>query len=53
MRNRIGPAPHYFYPTDKGWKFNGPLETDEATIGTGLHRHRFASTHSKADVRTN
>jgi nicotinamidase-related amidase len=23
-------SPHYFYPTDKGWKFNGPLETDEA-----------------------
>jgi nicotinamidase-related amidase len=26
-------SPHYFYPTDKGWKFNGPLETDEATYG--------------------
>ena len=26
-------SPHYFYPTDKGWKFNGPLETDEATSG--------------------
>jgi hypothetical protein len=24
-------SPHYFYPTDKGWKFNGPLETDEST----------------------
>ena len=23
-------SPHYFYPIDKGWKFNGPLETDEA-----------------------
>lgn len=23
-------SPHYFYPTDKGWKFNGPLEADEA-----------------------
>ncbi len=22
-------SPHYFYPTDYGWKFNGPLETDE------------------------
>jgi nicotinamidase-related amidase len=22
-------SPHYFYPTDKGWKFNGPLESDE------------------------
>jgi nicotinamidase-related amidase len=26
-------SPHYFYPTDKGWKFNGPLETDEAADG--------------------
>jgi nicotinamidase-related amidase len=26
-------SPHYFYPVDKGWKFNGPLETDEATSG--------------------
>jgi nicotinamidase-related amidase len=23
-------SPHYFYPTDKGRKFNGPLESDEA-----------------------
>ncbi len=22
-------SPHYFYPTDTGWKFNGPLETSE------------------------
>ena len=22
-------SPHYFYPTDDGWKFNGPLETSE------------------------
>ena len=22
-------SPHYFYPTDYGWKFNGPLETEE------------------------
>jgi nicotinamidase-related amidase len=22
-------SPHYFYPIDKGWKFNGPLETEE------------------------
>ena len=22
-------SPHYFYPTDTGWKFNGPLEADE------------------------
>src|SRR5262249_42712453 len=26
-------SPHYFYPTDQGWKFNGPLETDEANSG--------------------
>ena len=26
-------SPHYFYPTDTGWKFNGPLETDEANAG--------------------
>src|SRR6202158_6421148 len=24
-------SPHYFYPTDKGGNFNGPLETDEVT----------------------
>src|SRR5229473_946223 len=24
-------SPHYFYPVDRGWKFNGPLETDEVT----------------------
>ncbi len=22
-------SPHYFYPTDDGWKTNGPLESDE------------------------
>ena len=22
-------SPHYFYPTDKSWKMNGPLEADE------------------------
>jgi nicotinamidase-related amidase len=22
-------SPHYFYPTDSGWKFNGLLETEE------------------------
>jgi nicotinamidase-related amidase len=22
-------SPHYFFPEDKGWKFNGPLETEE------------------------
>jgi nicotinamidase-related amidase len=29
-------SPHYFYPTDGGWQFNGPLETDE------LQTHTFA-----------
>jgi nicotinamidase-related amidase len=24
-------SPHYFYPADNGWKFNGPLEADEFT----------------------
>lgn len=27
-------SPHYFYPTDKGWKANGPLEADEFRTGT-------------------
>jgi nicotinamidase-related amidase len=22
-------SPHNFFPSDSGWKFNGPLETDE------------------------
>ena len=26
-------SPHYFFPEDKGWKFNGPLEADEASSG--------------------
>jgi nicotinamidase-related amidase len=29
-------SPHYFYPTDSGWAFNGPLETEEFTT------HSFA-----------
>src|SRR6476660_2954501 len=29
-------SPHYFYPTDNAWKFNGPLEGDE------LAAHTFA-----------
>jgi nicotinamidase-related amidase len=29
-------SPHYFYPTDSGWKFNGPLESDE------FRSHSFA-----------
>jgi nicotinamidase-related amidase len=31
-------SPHYFYPTDSGWKMNGPLETDE------FETHSFART---------
>jgi nicotinamidase-related amidase len=29
-------SPHYFYPTDSAWLFNGPLETDE------FRNHTFA-----------
>jgi nicotinamidase-related amidase len=29
-------SPHYFYPSDTGWKLNGPLETDE------FRTHSFA-----------
>jgi nicotinamidase-related amidase len=29
-------SPHYFYPTDTGWKMNGPLEGDE------FRTHTFA-----------
>jgi nicotinamidase-related amidase len=29
-------SPHYFYPTDNGWKFNGPIEALE------LKTHTFA-----------
>jgi nicotinamidase-related amidase len=31
-------SPHYFYPTDSTWKFNGPLEADE------FRTHSFART---------
>ena len=34
-------SPHYFYPVDKGWKFNGPLETDEATEGYFARKGRY------------
>lgn len=27
-------SPHYFYPTDDGWRFNGPLESAEFSSGT-------------------
>jgi nicotinamidase-related amidase len=29
-------SPHYFYPTDQGWRMNGPLEADE------FRTHTFA-----------
>jgi nicotinamidase-related amidase len=31
-------SPHYFYPTDSGWRMNGPLEADE------FRTHTFART---------
>jgi nicotinamidase-related amidase len=34
-------SPHYFFPADKGWKFNGPLETDEATSGLFARKGRL------------
>jgi nicotinamidase-related amidase len=33
---RVFISPHYFYPTDSGWAFNGPLETSE------FYTHTFA-----------
>lgn len=27
-------SPHYFYPTDRTWHFNGPLESDEFLTNT-------------------
>ncbi|MFP1152017.1 isochorismatase family protein [Mycobacterium sherrisii] len=27
-------SPHYFYPSDHGWLFNGPLESDELRTNT-------------------
>lgn len=31
-------SPHYFYPTDDGWLFNGPLESDEFRTSTFARR---------------
>jgi nicotinamidase-related amidase len=31
-------SPHYFYPTDSGWKFNGPLEQNEFAEKTFARR---------------
>ena len=36
-------SPHYFYPIDKGWKFNGPLETDEAVNGYFARKGLYTS----------
>src|SRR5262244_3653189 len=35
-------SPHYFYPTDNGWKFNGPLEADESKTKTFLRSGRLS-----------
>jgi nicotinamidase-related amidase len=34
-------SPHYFFPTDRGWKFNGPLEADEASTKMFARRGRL------------
>ena len=31
-------SPHYFYPTDSGWKLNGPVEAGELDAGTFSRR---------------
>ena len=31
-------SPHYFYPTDSGWKINGPLEAEEFRTHTFARR---------------
>ena len=31
-------SPHYFYPTDSGWKLNGPLEIEEFRTHTFARR---------------
>jgi len=45
-------SPHYFFPTDRGWKFNGPLEADEASTKTFARSGRLnleGSSESGAD----
>ncbi|CAN5633699.1 cysteine hydrolase [soil metagenome] len=34
-------SPHYFFPEDKGWKFNGPLEADEARTNLFARKGRL------------
>jgi nicotinamidase-related amidase len=35
-------SPHYFFPVDKGWKFNGPLEADEAASNLFARKGRLS-----------
>ncbi len=42
-------SPHYFYPEDKGWKFNGPLETDEANSGLFARKGVLNRTRPRAE----
>src|SRR5262250_1151153 len=35
-------SPHYFFPSDRGWKFNGPLEADEASTKMFARRRRLS-----------
>ena len=35
-------SPHYFFPTDSGWKFNGALEADEAKTKMFLRSGRLS-----------
>ena len=35
-------SPHYFFPEDKGWKFNGPLEADEAKTDLFARKGRLS-----------
>jgi nicotinamidase-related amidase len=41
-------SPHYFFPTDKGWKFNGPLETEEADTNMFARKGRLSLDGFKA-----
>ncbi len=35
-------SPHYFFPEDKGWKFNGPLEADESSTDLFARKGRLS-----------
>ena len=45
-------SPHYFFPTDDGWKFNGPLETDEAQTKMFARKGRLNLDGSLGQVPT-